>query len=205
MHLVTFATDLCSRNLIIDPIFTSQGQNFPKSEDSHIARALHVHSAPQHPVSWTNEKHSLNCISAPSFGFRAERFPKVKVSMHVQSARAQHVHYAPCYEITCTIELRLMNSISVPNLVSIAQNFLEPENHSQINFSGPGARSLHITGTVTRKAYMLRKHACDLQVWHQRRVPSGLQGRQKNYRSKMFARALHVHNATHPLTSYVTK
>ena len=87
-HLVTFATDICSRNLIIVPIFTSQGQNFPKAEDLHIAHALHVHSAPQHPVSWTNEKHSLNCISAPSFDFRADRFPKVKVSMHVQSARA---------------------------------------------------------------------------------------------------------------------
>ena len=36
------------------------------------------------------------------------------------------------------------------------------------------ARSLHPTRTATTKTYMLGKHACDLQVWHQRRVPSGL-------------------------------
>ena len=45
-HLVTFAIDVFSQNLIIVPIFTSLCQNFPKSEDSHIARELHVHSAP---------------------------------------------------------------------------------------------------------------------------------------------------------------
>ena len=94
--------------------------------------------------------------------------------MHMECARAQHVHYAPHHEMTCTIELRSLNSISVPNLVSIAQSFLKPEDPSQINFSGPGAHSLHLTGTVTRKAYMMVKHACAVQVWHQRRVPSGL-------------------------------
>ena len=61
------------------------------------------------------------------------------------------MHYTPCHEITCTIEIRLLNSISVPNLVSIAQNFLEPEDPSQINFSATGARSLHRTGSVTTK------------------------------------------------------
>ena len=44
-----------SWNLIIVPIFTSLGQNIPKSEDSHIARLLHVHIAPQHPKSCTIE------------------------------------------------------------------------------------------------------------------------------------------------------
>ena len=34
------------RGLIIVPIFALLGQNFSKSEDPHIARALHVHSAP---------------------------------------------------------------------------------------------------------------------------------------------------------------
>ena len=58
--------------------------------------------------------------------------------------------------------------------MSIALSFLKPEDPSQINFSGPGTRSLQLTGTVTTKVYMLGKHACDLQVWHQRRVPSGL-------------------------------
>ena len=57
--------------------------------------------------------------------------------------------------MTHTIELRSLNSISVPNLVSIGEHFLEPEDPSQINFSGPGARSLHLTGTVTTKVYML--------------------------------------------------
>ena len=66
------------------------------------------------------------------------------------------MHYAPYQEMTCTIELRSLNSISVPNFVSIAQIFLEPEEPSRINFSGPGARSLHRTGTVTTKAYRLR-------------------------------------------------
>ena len=61
--------------------------------------------------------------------------------MHMHSARAAHVHYAPHHEMACTIELRSLNSISVPNLVSIAQNFLEPEDPSRIKFSGPGARS----------------------------------------------------------------
>ena len=154
-HLVTFATDIYSRNLIIVPIFTSLGQNFPKSEDSHIARALHVHSAPQHPVPGTNEKHSLNCISALNFVSLAQSFPKIKVPMHMHSARAWHLHYVPYYEMTCTIEVRSLNSISVPNLVSIGQNFLDPEDPSQINFSGPGARSLHLTGTVTTKTYRL--------------------------------------------------
>ena len=87
-HLVTFAIDICSQNLIIVPIFTSLCQNFQKSEDSHIARALHVHSAPRHPVSWTNEKHSLNCISMPSFASLDQSFPKVKVPVQIHSARA---------------------------------------------------------------------------------------------------------------------
>ena len=44
--------------------------------------------------------------------------------------------------------------------MSIGQNFLEPEDPSQVNFSGPGARSLQLTGTVTTEAYMLEKHVC---------------------------------------------
>ena len=76
--------------------------------------------------------------------------------------------------MTHTIELRSLNSISAPNLVSIAKNFLDPEDPSRINFSGLVARSLQPKRTATTKTYMLGKHACDLQVWHQRRVPSGL-------------------------------
>ena len=173
-HLVTFAIDFRSQNSIVVPIFTSLGQNFPKSEDSHIARALHVHSAPQQPVSWTNEKHSLNCISALNFASLSQSFLKVKALMHMHSARALHVHHAPHHQMACTIELRSLNSISVPNLVSIAQSFLKPEDPIQINLFCPGARSLHLTGTVTTKTYMLGKHTCNQQVWHQQRVPSGL-------------------------------
>ena len=73
-----------------------------------------------------------------------------------------------------TIELRLLNSVSVPNLVSIAQNFLEPEEPSQINLSGHGARSLHPTRTVTTKTYRLGQQTYDLQVWQQQRISSGL-------------------------------
>ena len=48
--------------------------------------------------------------------------------MHnVHSARAMHVHYATHHEMQCTTELRTLSFISVPNLVSLAQNFLEPE------------------------------------------------------------------------------
>ena len=70
-------------------------------------------------------------------------------------ANAVHVHYAPNHQMACAIELRSLNSISVPNLVSIAQKFLKPEDLSQINFSGPGARSLHPSETLTTKAYRL--------------------------------------------------
>ena len=45
-HLVSFTIELHSWNLIIVPIVALLHKNFPKSEDSHIASALHVHSAP---------------------------------------------------------------------------------------------------------------------------------------------------------------
>ena len=57
--------------------------------------------------------------------------------------------------MACTIEIYSLNSISVPNLVSIAQNFREPEDPSRIKFSGAGARRLYPTGTVTTKATLV--------------------------------------------------
>ena len=36
------------------------------------------------------------------------------------------------------------------------------------NLSGPGARSLHPTATITTTAHTSRQYACDLQVWHRR-------------------------------------
>ena len=58
-------------------------------------------------------------------------------------------------------------TFSLPNLVAISQNFLNPEDPSQMNFAGPGTRSLHRTGTVTTKACLLGKHTCYLHDWHQ--------------------------------------
>ena len=55
--------------------------------------------------------------------------------MHVHDARNMHVHYAPHNQMQCTIEVCTLNSISVPNLVSLAQNFLEPEDPPRIKFS----------------------------------------------------------------------
>ena len=47
-HIVTFAIYICSRKLIIVPIFTSLlGQSFPKSEDPQPTRTMHVNYAPQ--------------------------------------------------------------------------------------------------------------------------------------------------------------
>ena len=68
--------------------------------------------------------------------------------------------------MTHTIELRSLNSINVPNLVSIAKNFLEPEDPSRINFSGVVARSLHPTRTATTKTYMLGKHLFPEMLGH---------------------------------------
>ena len=76
------------------------------------------------------------------------------------------MHHAPCHEMTHTIELRSLNSINVPNLVSIAKNFLEPEDPSRINFSGVVARSLHPTRTATTKTYMLGKHLFPEMLGH---------------------------------------
>ena len=65
----------------------------------------------------------------------------------------------------CTIELRSLNFISVPNLVSLVQNFLEPEDPSRIKFFGLGACTLHPTRTATGKVYRLEQYTCDLEVW----------------------------------------
>ena len=108
--------------------------------------------------------------------------------------------------MACTIELRSLNSISVPNLVSKAQRFLKTEDPSQINLSGPGARSLHRTRTVTTKKQISCGSihvTCNFGITSAHRF--GLLGRQKNNRCKIFARALHVHNAFQPLSSYGAK
>ena len=98
------------------------------------------------------------------------------------------------------IELR-----GVPNLVSLAQNFLEPEDPSRIQFFGPGACTLHPTRTATGKAYRFGQYTCDLQVWDRWCTSSCLQWRQKKKRYKTLARALHVHSALQPIKSYGAK
>ena len=126
--------------------------------------------------------------------------------MHnVHSARAMHVHYTTHHQKQCTIELRTLSFISVPNLVSLAQNFLEPEDPSRIKFFGPGACTLHPTRTATGKAYRLGKYTCDLQVWDRWCTSSCLQWRQKKKRYKTLARALHVHSALQPIKAYGAK
>ena len=91
---------------------------------------------------------------------RAEIFgrPSRGGTCHVPCAAgrpATGTNVVPALRITNTIELRSLNSFSVPNLVSIAQSFLKPEDPSRINLSGPGARTLHRTRTVTTKTYGL--------------------------------------------------
>ena len=107
----------------------------------------------------------------------------------VHSARDMYVHYATHHQMQCTIELRTLNFISVPNFVSLAQNFLEPEDPTRIKFSGPGARTLHPTRTATGKAYRLGEYTCDLQVWDRWCTSPCLQRRQKKKRYKTLARA----------------
>ena len=70
-HLVSFTIDLYSWSQIGVPISTLLAQRISKSEDYQRARELHVHIAPQHPKSCTNEKYSLNCISGAGGGARS--------------------------------------------------------------------------------------------------------------------------------------
>ena len=56
-------------------------------------------------------------------------------------------------------------------------------------FSGPGARSLHLKGTVTTKAYMLGKHTCNLQVCISRAYRVACRGGKRTTGAKH----LHVH------------
>ena len=77
-HLVTFAIDICSQNLIIVPIFTSQCQNFRKSEDSHIARALHVHSCILTPLVMHQRIALVELHQYAKFCVASSKFPESK-------------------------------------------------------------------------------------------------------------------------------
>ena len=182
---------------------------FPKSEALQHARA-------QCTTTFQVMHHRralVELYQCTKFRVTPPTFPEVKMPLYicamcmcnVHSARAIHVHCATHHQMQCTIELRTLNSINVPNLVSLAQNFLEPEGPSRMKFFGPGARSLHPTRTAIRKAYIFGQYTCDLQVWDRWCTSFCLQGRQKNKRCKTLARALHVHTALQPIKSYGAK
>ena len=78
--------------------------------------------------------------------------------------RQKNIKSSTINALNITPQLHTFNFINVPNLVSLAQNFLEPEDPSRIKIFGPGACSLNPTRTVTRKAYRLGQNTCDLQV-----------------------------------------
>ena len=73
--------------------------------------------------------------------------------------------YAYAYKCTCIARALCTPSpkgmhhritlIDFHKCTKFGEHFLEPEDPSQINFSGPGARSLHPTRTVTTKTYRL--------------------------------------------------
>ena len=137
----------------------------------------------------------LSINQCTKFRVTPPKFPEVKKIVYclcmcnVHSARAMLMHYATHHQMQHTVELRTLNFISVPNLVSLAQNFLEPEDPSRIKFFGPGACALHPTRTATGKAYRLWQYTCDLHVWDRWCTSSCLQWRQKEKRCKTFARA----------------
>ena len=66
-------------------------------------------------------------------------------------------------------------STHLPSLVSLAQNFLAPEDPTSKKFFDPGACSLHPTKTATTKAHTLGLYMCDLQIWCRWCPPFGLQ------------------------------
>ena len=63
-------------DLIIVPNFTSLCQNFPKSEDSHVARVLHVHIAPQHPQVMYHRIALLERYQCTKFRVASSKFPE---------------------------------------------------------------------------------------------------------------------------------
>ena len=173
---------------------------------------MHVHNVPTTFQVMHHLRALVELYQCTNFRFAPSKFPEVKTKdayaicmCSVHSARAMHVHYTTYHQMQCTIELRTYNSSGVPNLVSLAQNFLEPEDPSRIKFFGPGACSLHPTKMATRKTCRLGEYTCDLQVWDRWCTSPCLQWRQKKKRYKTLARALHVHSALQPIKSYGAK
>ena len=133
---------------------------------------MHVHNVPKTFQVMHHLRALVELYQCTNFRVTPSKFPEVKKCLCNIAcavficARAMHVHYATYHQMQCTIELHTLNSSSVPNLVSLAQNFLEPQDPSRIKFFfGPGGCSLHPTRKTTRKAYRLGQYTCDLQVW----------------------------------------
>ena len=105
----------------------------------------------------------------------------------------------------CTIELRTLNSISVPKLVSLVQNFLEPEDPSRKKFS------VLARAACTPQEWQPEKHT----YWGSIRVTCkfgtggalrlACRGGKRTKGTKKLARALHVHTAVQSIKSYGAK
>ena len=80
-------------------------------------------------------------------------------------ARALHVHSALQPIKSYGAKYTMLRSTHLPSLLSLAKNFLAPEDPTSKKFSDPGACSLHPTGTATTKAHTLGLYTCDLQIW----------------------------------------
>ena len=162
---------------------------------------MHVHNVPTTFQVMHHLRALVELYQCTNFRFAPSKFPEVKMPMQYACAVCNPTYH----QMQCTIELCTLNSSGVPNFVSLAQNFLEPEDPSRIKFFGPSACSLHPTKMATRKACRLGQYTRDLQVWDRWCTSSCLQWRQKYKRYKTLARALHVHSALQPIKSYGDK
>ena len=89
--------------------------------------------------------------------------------------RALHVHSALQSIKSYGAKYTMPRSTHLPSLVSLAKNFLAPEDPTSKTFSEPGACSLHPIRTATTKAHTLGLYTCDLQIWGRWCLPFGLQ------------------------------
>ena len=84
-HLVIFAIDICSRNLTIVPMLISLGQNFPKSEDSHIAHIA------QWILSWYSTRVTCEFGLSDSHRLTSRGAQKFLVDLHAAARATCHV------------------------------------------------------------------------------------------------------------------
>ena len=121
--------------------------------------------------------------------------------MYKTLARALHVHSALQPIKAYGAKYPMPRSTHLPSLVSLAKNFLAPEDPTSKKFSDPGACSLHPTGTATTKAHTLGLYTCDLQIWGRWCLPFGLQSWLEVYASLHAAARATCHVRRAPLKS----